>query len=498
MGHSLTAAAGPNQLLRVYEAACANTVAEAAIVRDYMLAAYAGAGAVSVVGTLGEPANTIRAQVDTGNLDLALGGVFSGSDLTYSVQTNPGGLSIQNGTHLRVPTGTRRSNASVVIRATNPGGAYADYTCALYVGSRIGMALPDDQYPGSDGAFDTMLDFFATLNIKAVRTDLRWNDVETSAGVYSWPTKYTRLKACCAAKGVKILPVIHRTPTFHRLSGVTQAGGPGTPSAYAAFAMEVVRFFGESALVGLEFWNEVNQATTTTGNGFWMTGRPVSELMAMHVAAYNAVKGTYPSLLICSSGLSPVPEPGSSTHPSAQDTLQAMFDDATNPLLGKTDAIGFHPYWHGNDPTWGSTESWAGPQILRANLMPIASAEGGGSLPFWLTEIGSPTAGISGETPITQAQAAQGQLDAWLDSCTATYSRFDWHFIYSWKNRVSGETVPDGGTITAGTEEYFGITLSDGVTEKPACAVFRTMKRGDGGSPAGIGSMTIGSTFQVA
>lgn len=275
--------------------------------------------------------------------------------------------------------------------ATNAAGATADYSCALYIGPRIAMAIPDDEIPtGSDGALDAWLDLMASLNIRTIRTDLRWSSVELSSGVDTWPTKYSRLKARCAAKGFKLIPVVHRTPTFHRLSGVTQAGGPSVPAAYAAFCVRMIAYFGASIIEGVEIWNEVNQATTTTGDGFWQTGRPVSELAAMHVAAYDAIKAAYPSMPVCSNGLSSIPKPGAAKYYPAEDSLKALFD---NGLLGKTDAIGYHPYWNGDSPLWGASESWSGPSILKNDLLPLATARGGGSLPFWMTEIGAPTSG---------------------------------------------------------------------------------------------------------
>lgn len=463
----LTTIGGPtfsydtNQDLKIYEVvALAST--EVTELAAYLEAKYPNTAAPTTVAG----SSTIMVQGGTGDLAVPLASYFAGTRLTYSLVSNPGGLSLVNG-KLLIPTNVRRNKSVVVVRASNPNGD-VDRTLSVSVGARTGLAVPDFELPSSQPALDALLDQMVANNVRILRTDLRWENVEATSGTYTWG-RHTLLRDRALAKGVKVLLTIHRTPAWARLPGVTQAGGPSTPSAFANFAVQALNYYGASRLAGIELWTEPN----SVGSGAsWQSDRPIQELVDMHAAAYAALKAVNPAVKVCSASLRPVAAPGSSTQRPAKETLQAMYM-ATDGLAGKTDAVGFYPFWHEADSTWDNTEPSSGPNILRREVRPAMVTAGDGAKEVWFTEIGAPTAGTG--TNVTQAAQASGFLDAWMESTTSAGASFNMYMFYTWKNRSSDETVPGSGTTQGPADGYFGAYLSDGLTAKPVVEVFRSI-----------------------
>jgi len=83
-------------------------------------------------------------------------------------------------------------------------------------------------------------------NLRWIREDVLWRDVEPRRGARRW-MRYDRLYADSARRGIRVLPLLHGTP---RWAGRTKETLPVDPEPFAAFAARFARRYGP----GGEFW----------------------------------------------------------------------------------------------------------------------------------------------------------------------------------------------------------------------------------------------------
>lgn len=425
-------------------------------------------GTVAANGTI----QSFRLQADTGTLAVPTASAFTatGGTPTYSLVSPPTGATINSTTGVVSLNTATRQVAPITVRAT-VGSSTADQTFTATVGTRYGIAIPKNEIFGNTQTqLNFIFDRFRVMGIRELRMDMIWMDVQTTSAAPNWGawpgSEYVTVANTAAAYGIDLIFCVHMTPSWARLSGANY-NGPGNPSDYAAFCANVATQFtsGGRRLIGLEVWNEPNLSGPST---FWQYGRPASELAAMQIAAYNAVKalpGTAGQVKVGMGGLSAVPTTGGTSsfyYTAATEWLAALY--AVSGWKAANDFLAVHPYTYPFPWNDGATnnDGFEVMQLLRA----AAVAQGESAKPWWLTEYGAPTNAAS--SAVTDVQQRQMFHDL-----------FDWTAANAWVAKVHWYSYYDRAALTStNSEEGFGIFLNDEMTEKLVPAAMRAVKAG--------------------
>ena len=424
---------------------------------------------VSAVGTM----SAIRLQGDSGTLAVPSTTFFAataGSTLAYALIAPPTGVTINSTTGVvSIPSGTKMRNAPVTIRATS-GTASADQTFNVTVGPKYGIAIPKSEiFDFSLANLNAAMTRLAGLGITELRMDMIWMDVQTTSAAPNWSvwpgSEYVRIADRAAAAGMDLVFCVHMTPSWARLSGAN-FNGPGTPSAYASFCANVATHFtsGGRRLVALEVWNEPNLTGPDT---FWQYGRPASELAAMQIAAYSAVKAVRPNVLVGMGGLSAVPTTGGDSafrYIAATEWLTALYDAG---FKDYNDFMAIHPYTY--PYRWDDGQSNNDGLEVTLACRTLATARGDGGKEWWFTEYGAPTnPPIANSAAVTEAQQAQMFLDL-----------FDWGGANPWLRKVHWYSYYNRTqTTSTDPEDGFGIYDYDEAVEKQIVGTMRTIRKG--------------------
>jgi polysaccharide biosynthesis protein PslG len=231
-----------------------------------------------------------------------------------------------------------------------------------------------------------------SLGVNWVREDLSWSDIESKKGVFNW-SSFDQMVSAAKAKGITVLPIVGYAPAWTSPSDATD---------YAAFVKAAVQRYGPGTSANLKWWELWNEPYFAYA---WSGKTPEPEAYARDaLAAAKAAKEVSPlAKLLISADYQDSSQTGGST-PWQTSWISDMFSAA--PSLGSfIDGISVHPY--GDDPAlklaklggWeDSNHEWAFQRIdtIRAKFL-----EQGVNLPFWITEEGWSTTGVS---EATQAQ----------------------------------------------------------------------------------------------
>ncbi len=227
-----------------------------------------------------------------------------------------------------------------------------------------------------------------------VRVYIPWALVEQQKGVMTWngtapaylppgafdlDCEMTGIRS----RGLRAIAIVQYTPTWARTGGDIYTP-PADPEAYGTFVREVVKRYGDVVRI-VEVWNEADNDDSAAPppnappgwTPFWHG--TVAQYVGILNAAYDAVKATDSSVVVLSSGLSPL------TPPLLARWLDAFF--ANNPKP-KFDWFGWHPYGMvpgtGPDANDGTTNSFRGFELVAARL----DSEGYSGTPILLSEFG--------------------------------------------------------------------------------------------------------------
>lgn len=279
----------------------------------------------------------------------------------------------------------------------------------------------------------TGLDEAASAGFKWVRTDLFWDWVETSTGVYDFGG-FDAFFDALDARGMKPIFILdHGNPLYCD-------GPPATTdaqTAFAAFALAAARHFaGRGAR--FELWNEPNSAN------FWPPAPDALAFSALAEVAATAIHTGDPSARVITGGLSWFDF----------DYLAAELADGAP---AHANAIGVHPY-RGTDPP-----ETLPAHVVAANLSISDATTLSTPLPLWDTEWGyaSSQFGSGDSDPARQRQAvfaARRMLAARL----VGFPLAVWY------------DLRDDGTTPELDEENFGLLTKAG-SQKPAYLALKTL-----------------------
>ena len=310
---------------------------------------------------------------------------------------------------------------------------------------QVGFALPEHTIRGTDTQLDNDLDSLSRIGCSWLRTDAYWNACEQNQGTYVW-TNLDRIVAGCSARGIRVVLVAHTMPPWARPTPTDpDVTGPVTTAQrdwYVRFVTALAaRYAAGGTVRALEIWNEPNL------DQFWAPTPSAVDYRALLTAAYAAVKGVDPTMLVlgcCTGGASGTPD---------IPAVQFVTDVCAAGGVWAMDGVSHHPYALHGGISGSLTETPA--------IQDAVSAAGRPHLPVWGTESGCSTGGT--DTPVVsedvQAQSAVQMWRYWR-SIRARGPLF-WYTLHD---------PPDTDTATS----RYGPIRANG-TDKPVVSVMQAL-----------------------
>lgn len=232
--------------------------------------------------------------------------------------------------------------------------AFAAATCCAAVDERFGVMTHFAQ-----GWDPTLANSIARANVREVRDELYWNQVEPQPDVFSFPAQFDRYMAMLRRTRISPLIVLSfENPNYD--GGNTPYTDAGV-AAFARYAVEVLRRYPHQ-IGAVEVWNEYN-GTYCKGPA---TADRAGNYLKLLRATYAAVKAVHPEVLVVGGGTAGVPLP-------YWDKL------LSGGALQCLDALSVHPYRYDLPPEGVERD---------IDALREVEARYGKPKPIWVTEIG--------------------------------------------------------------------------------------------------------------
>jgi len=305
------------------------------------------------------------------------------------------------------------------------------------------------------------LDDIAAVGSRWVRIDINWGVIQASGpSSYNW-TPFDRVVKGATDRGLRVVAVIQRTPSWARPAGASGSYGPN-PELYAAFAAKAVQRYAAMGVHTYEVWNEPNIVA------FWTPAPDVADYTELLKAAYPAIKGADPDATVLTGGTAPAGTNGTTYSPV--DFLRGIYDNGGG---GSFDAVSHHPYCWSAYP--GEAKSWSAWHQMYGtspSLRSVMTANGDSAKKIWGTEFGAPTNGPSGSYV---SEAAQAEM---ITKAHALWNSYEWAGpLFTYEGR-------DFGTSTSTRENFFGLLRHD-YSKKPSYTAYRDFVDNPTADPGG-------------
>ena len=308
----------------------------------------------------------------------------------------------------------------------------------------IGVSMPAllAEAPATQAA---QLANLKSIGINSVRIGADWAWISYAGqGTYDW-TQLDQEVASVRAAGMSMDMVIMGTPAWAAVAG--EAGNdvaqPANPSLFGQFAAAVAQRYAPQGVQDFEIWNEPNNTV------FWQPAPNPAAYVQILQAADTDIKAVDPGAFVITAGLAP--ETTQNGNINEVTFLQDMYADGAK---GYFNAVGDHPYSYPALPnTYEAWSGWSQMDATPSSLESTMAANGDGSKPIWVTEVGAPTGG-----PDSVGTAAQAQeLSQAIDNAKSS----------SWIGAMYLYTYEDSGGNPGTDEDWFGLLNADG-SAKPA------------------------------
>ncbi|NJN66143.1 MAG: hypothetical protein HC884_05225 [Chloroflexaceae bacterium] len=317
-----------------------------------------------------------------------------------------------------------------------------------------------------------LLDQVAGLGVDVVRIDIHWAWIEVfGPGQAGWnPQQIERLTTflqAAQARDIAVLAVVTETPCWAstdpaRVCTATERSydwryPPADPQDFAHFLTALAQEYGDD-IDYWEIWNEPNIEP------FW-ANPDAAAYTALLQAAYPALKTHDPQAPVLAGSLAPWN--GSAEVPDVLTYLDRMYAAGAK---GYFDALSYHPYTDGMEPSWYDTRWPMNSYAVSVPAVRERMLQAGDTNPIWLTESGWTTVGDdcsdcwSPELPTTEEEQA-----AYLVEAVDIAQRWDYVVGYAWY-----ELADRGDSTTTSFEDHFGLFRYD-LSPKPAAEQFREL-----------------------
>jgi len=308
----------------------------------------------------------------------------------------------------------------------------------------IGVSLPAlvNQTPATQAAWLANL---KSIGVNSIRIEADWAGISYAGpGTFDW-SQLDQEVASIEAAGMSIDMVVMTTPSWAAVAG--QSGSdlaqPADPAAFGSFAAAVAQRYAPQGVQDYEIWNEPNSTD------FWLPAPNPAAYVQVLQAAYTDIKAVDPSAFVITGGLAP--EANENGNIDEVTFLQDMYADGAQ---GYFDALGDHPYSYPALPdTYEEWSGWSKMDATPTSLRNVMTANGDGSKPIWITEVGAPTGGPDSVGTAGQAE----ELTQAIDNAKTT----------PWIGGLYIYTYEDSGGDPTTDEDWFGLLNADG-SPKPA------------------------------
>jgi hypothetical protein len=325
------------------------------------------------------------------------------------VQVGSGSVAVPSGGHVYLVL-PNVGPGWYTLHMTTPTGAVADSAYAVVVNSWInnganpfGSNMHPWTYPQAGVAA------IGAAGLKSLRTDMRWELIEKSPGVYTFDPAEDQMLGNLLGGGVKPVVTMGYSNPFYDGGHV-----PSTPAGIAAFAnyaTAVAQHYGTS--VDYDIFNEFNVVETNDS----ACGTTADCYYPLLVAAANAIHAAAPGARVVGPTLGGFTQHWVGTTPDSYNWLKRLLDLGG---LAYLDVVDIHNYtWPVVGPPEGNNEA-----VIAAVRSLVSSYAGGSSKPLWLTETGWPTfPGVV--TELEQAQYVPRDAALSLRAGIAQYMFYD-------------------------------------------------------------------------
>ncbi|MFP4322219.1 MAG: hypothetical protein ACLFTK_07185 [Anaerolineales bacterium] len=291
------------------------------------------------------------------------------------------------------------------------------------------------------------------LNLNWIRLQIRWDFVETEAGVYNWAPWDTVFESV-AAHDLNVLVTVTGTPDWllppEMATRDDLVAAPPDPDAFAAFIVELIRRY-PNQMQALEIWQEINlESGWASPNGL-----NAADYVALVEAVRAAVRPLDADLLLISGALEPA-----SSAPAAIDDFVYLDELIAADLLSAVDCVGVrhNGYNIGPDVPWDAVpsnatalfrgpydnphHSWSFFSTLNTYARKIAAQ--GSQTPLCVTEFGWAVTEDLPNTPFNLRFAADNTLQEQADwTVQAIRLMQEWGFVrlaFIWNLNIGPET----------------------------------------------------------
>ncbi len=327
-----------------------------------------GAASITLSGSASPVAWSV---LDRNNLVVASGSAnVASAPATVSLSTLPVGyytLSLTAGDH------TTMSSLAVI---AGHGTAYSGTR-------RLGTTVHPLTHPTVDHG-----PIAGQLGLGAVRLDMRWENVEKTAGVYTFDSVTDAQVASLQAAGSQVSVILgYNNPLYE---GGLSPSTPAGIEAYADYAEAVALHYGDD--VDYEVYNEPNVVTNTS-----LCGRTAECYIELVTPAVERIRDAVPDARIVGPSIGGLTDWWLGGSETSMSWMEDFFDLNG---LDIVDVVAMHNYSTPNAPEGATAAAVAGLRAL------MNSYPGGTATPLWVGETGWPTTGAT-RGGVDEAQQAR-------------------------------------------------------------------------------------------
>ena len=214
----------------------------------------------------------------------------------------------------------------------------------------------------TDAKYDSIFEALSNSGVEYFRIDMRWDNIETTAGVYNFPEYYSRMFASAQKFGMKPLVVVaYKNALYGDVDSNDFFANSNAVAAYAAYAAKIVETYADY-IDAVEIYNEPNHLNISA-----------AQYANMLKASYTAIKNVKDTVKVV----------GGVTSLADSDYIGSIIDNGAGDYM---DIISVHPYVY-NNLVNSKPERIVDDIAAVKNVLTAKNC----NKPIWVTELNWPT-----------------------------------------------------------------------------------------------------------
>lgn len=356
--------------------------------------------------------------------------------------------------------------------------------------AQLGFSIGGNFFNRTQAQQQAEIDNARSVGAYYFRLEIRWSDVETSLGTFTW-TLWDRIVTDITSRGGSVLMVFNYSPAW---AGPGGTAPPTIDSHLADFATAVVNRYKPGGTYGLtsgtgvkvwEVWNEPNIP------GFWGGATPnPTKYASMLAAAYTAIKAADPAATVLTAGFAPYGSYGSSdaSGMNPKNYLEALYTAWGG--VSRFDGLAVHTYPSTDVQDYRPSiySGWSDLEDNTPSYRSILTAHGDQGKPIWITEHGMPIGQTGTKYPAGVTEQAVADL------VTEGYSRWA---RFAWPKGAITYFSHRPEPSATGAYQYGLLTEAATPTPRRGWYAYRDMTIAAAAAPANTAAPTITGTATV-